>query len=126
MRFLLKGSRFYGAFDCIERVHDLLDVCFIHLGEEVLDAVLVLQVMEHDESLPRGCDKGRDEPLIELVNNLEIPDKSFLNSCNSLRKKYLHVRCPQHVLIHKIESSMCDELVQVTMIILPHLEKFIV
>ena len=86
MRFLLKGSRFYGAVDCIERVHDLLDVCFIHLGEEVLDAVLVLQVMEHDESLPRGCDKGRDEPLIELVNNLEIPDKSFLCSCNSLRK----------------------------------------
>ena len=27
------------------------------------------------------------------------------------------------MLIHKIESSMCDELVQVTMIILPHLKK---
>ena len=74
MRFLLKGSRFYGAVDCIERVHDLLDVGFIHLGEEVLDAVLVLQVVQHDEPLPGGRDKGRNEPLVKLVNNLQIPD----------------------------------------------------
>ena len=67
---LLKGSRFYGTVDGIERVHDLLDVGFVHFREEVLDPVLVLQVVQHDEPLPRGRDKGRDEPLVELVNSL--------------------------------------------------------
>ena len=70
MGLLLKGSRFYGTVDGIERVHDLLDVGFVHFREEVLDPVLVLQVVQHDEPLPRGRDKGRDEPLVELVNNL--------------------------------------------------------
>ena len=74
LRLLLKGSRFNGTVDGIERIHDLLDVSFVHLGEEVLDAVLVLQVVQHDEPLSGGRDKGRDEPLVELVNNLKVPD----------------------------------------------------
>ena len=74
LSLLLKGSRFYGTVDGIERIHDLLDVGFVHLGEEVLDAVLVLQVVQHYEPLSGGRDKGRDEPLIELVNNLKVPD----------------------------------------------------
>ena len=74
MRLLLKGSRFDGTVDGVERIHDLLDVGFVHLGEEVLDAVLVLQVVQHDEPLPGSSDKGRDKPLVELVNNLKVPD----------------------------------------------------
>ena len=70
LRLLLKGSRFYGTVDRVERVHDLLDVGFVHFREEVLDPVLVLQVVQHDKPLPRGRDKGRDEPFVELVNNL--------------------------------------------------------
>ena len=70
MSLLLKRSRFYGAVDGVERVHDLLDVGLVHFGEEVLDAVFVLQVVQHDKPLSGGRDKGRDEPLVELVNNL--------------------------------------------------------
>jgi len=51
----------------------LLDVGFIHFGEKVLDTVLVLQVVQHDESLSRGGDKCRDKPFVEFVDYLQVP-----------------------------------------------------
>lgn len=46
-------------------------------------------------------DEGRHKPLIELVHRFKV-----------------HVVGQPHVLIHQIQGCMCNELVQVTMVIL--------
>ena len=46
-------------------------------------------------------DEGRNKPLVELVHSFQV-----------------HIVGQPHVFIHQIEGCMCNELVQVTMIIL--------
>ena len=46
-------------------------------------------------------DEGRDEPLVELVHGLQV-----------------HVVGLPHVLIHQVQSSVGDELVQVAVVVL--------
>ena len=96
--------RLDGGVDAIEGVHHLLDVGFVHLGEEAFNSVLVLKIMEHNKSLSGSSHKCRNKPLIELVHDLEV-----------------HVGGPEHVLIHQVEGSMGDELVEVPVVVLPHL-----
>ena len=94
-------DRLYWSVDGAEWIHDLFDIGLVHLGEEILDAVLVLDVVKHDEPLPGGRHEGGDKPLIELVHNLEV-----------------HVGGPQHLLVHKIQGCMSYELVEMSVIIL--------
>lgn len=56
--------------------------------------------MNDEEDMPSG-DEGGDEPLVELVHSLQV-----------------HVAGLPHVLIHQIQSSVSDELIQVPVIIL--------
>lgn len=48
-----------------------------------------------------GSDEGRDEPLVELVHCFQV-----------------HVVRQPHVLVHQVERSVSDELVQVPVIVL--------
>jgi len=101
-RFFLKGSRLDRGIDLVERVHNLLDVGLIHLCEKVLDSILILDIVKDEKALLAGGHKGGDVPLVELVHHLQV-----------------HVRGPEHVLVHEVEGGVGDELVEVTVVILP-------
>ena len=94
-------NRLYGSVDGAEWIHDLLDICLVHLREKVLDPVLVFDVVKHDEPLPRGRHEGGNKPLIELVHDLEV-----------------HVGSSQHLLVYKVQSSVSNKLVEVPVIVL--------
>lgn len=47
-----------------------------------------------------SCDEGRDEPLVEFVDDFEI-----------------HVTGGPHLFINQVESRMGNELIQMTMIV---------
>ena len=94
-------NRLYGSIDGTEWVHDLLDVRLVHLREKVLDPVLVFDVVKHDESLSGGRHEGGDKPLVELVHDLEV-----------------HVGSSQHLLVHQVQRSVSNELVEVPVVVL--------
>ena len=93
-------ERLYWSIDGAEWIHNLFDVSLVHLREKVFDPVLVLDVVKHDEPLPGGRHEGGDKPLIELVHDLEV-----------------HVGRPQHLLVHKVQGCVSDELVEMSVII---------
>ena len=94
-------NRLYGSIDGTEWVHDLLDVRLVHLREKVLDPVLVFDVVKHDEPLSGGRHEGGDKPLVELVHNLKV-----------------HVGSSQHLLVHQVQRSVSNELIEVPVVIL--------
>lgn len=85
----------------VEGIHCKLDVQIINIIKEVLDSILLPDIMEHYKSHMPSGDEGGDEPLVELVHSLQV-----------------HVAGLPHVLIHQIQSSVSDELIQVPVIIL--------
>ncbi len=78
-----------------------LDVGLVHFLEKVLDALLVLDVVEHQEPYSSGSDEGGDEPLVELVDNLEV-----------------HVLRGPLVLVNQVQRGVGNELVQVPVVVL--------
>lgn len=50
----------------------MLYVGFVDFGEKVLDAFVVLDIVNHDESHLTGGYERCHEPLIELVNGFEV------------------------------------------------------
>ena len=51
-------DRLYWSVDGAEWIHDLFDVGFVHFREKVLDSILVLDIVKHDEPLSGGRDEG--------------------------------------------------------------------
>lgn len=72
LSFLLERLRLDGRVHFVERVHRVLDVGLVHLGEEALDALVVAVVVDHQEPDLAGRNKGRDVPLIKLVYRLQV------------------------------------------------------
>ena len=62
LRLALEGLRLDGRVHLVERVHQPLDVGLVHLREEVLDAVLVLDVVKEHEPLPAGRNEAGNVP----------------------------------------------------------------
>ena len=46
-----------------------LDVCLINFIEKVFNSILILHIMQHEKTSLASCHKGRNEPLVKLVNN---------------------------------------------------------
>ena len=66
------------------RLATCLDVQLVNVGEKVLDAIVVLDVVQqHEPHLP-SSHKRRHIPLVELVDCLEIPASK--TTCYSLGK----------------------------------------
>jgi hypothetical protein len=83
-----------------------LDVHFEHFEEEALDPVLVLDVVEDDESDLGAGDEGRYEPIIKLVHNLQV-----------------HVVRLPNVLVNEVEGGVGNELIQITVVLLLQIQK---
>lgn len=101
LRLLLEQRRPDGRVALIERVHRVLDEHLVHIVEEVPDALVVAVVVHHHEARLAGRHEGGHEPLVELVNGLEV-----------------HVVGFPLVLVDQIEGGVRDELVQMTVVLL--------
>lgn len=73
----------------------------VHFVKKVLDPVLVLAVVHHDESDVSRRDERADEPLVKFIHDFQM-----------------HVRRFPRVLIHEIERRVGDELIQMRVIVL--------
>ena len=60
--FPLERLRLDRSVDVIKGVHHPLDVGFVHLSEEILDPVLILNVMKHHKALAASGDEGGNIP----------------------------------------------------------------
>lgn len=104
---LLERQRLDRRVGHVERIHQIFDVRFIHLVEEVLDAFIVPVVVHHHEPQMAGRHKPGHEPLVKLVDRFQVRV----------------VRFP-FVLVDQIECGVRNELVQMTMVFfLPWVEK---
>lgn len=86
----------------VEWVEGKLGVQFVHLREEVASIALLnlLSVVQEEKAYARvSAHEGRHEPLVELVDALEV-----------------HVRRHPNVLVHQVQRSVGDELRQVAVV----------
>lgn len=77
----------------------MFDERFVHFVKEILDALVVSIVMDHDESRLAGGHKSRHKPLIEFIDGFQI-----------------HVVRFPFVFVDQIEGGMGNELVQMTVV----------
>lgn len=99
--FLLEQRRPDGRVALIERVHRVLDEHLVHIVEEIADALIVAVVVHHHEARLAGGHEGGHEPLVELVNRLQV-----------------HVVGFPLVLVDQIEGGVRDKLVQMAVVLL--------
>lgn len=78
----------------------MLYVRLVHLHEEVLDPVVILDVVQADEAHAARGDERGDVPLVEFVHQSEV-----------------HVAGGPHGLVDEVQGCVGDELVQVAMIL---------
>jgi len=101
LSLLFKCCRLDWTVHFIKRIHHLFNISLIHFTEKVLDTIFILYIVKHKKSLSASGHKSRNKPLVEFIHHLQI-----------------HVGRPEHVFIYKIEGSVTNELIQMSVILL--------
>lgn len=97
----IKSRRLDWCVVLVKWVQGILHVELVHFGAKVLDAVLVLHVMQDEKAHAVRRDECRHKPFVELVDHFQV-----------------HIVGGPHALVHQVKRGVSDELAEITVVFL--------